>query len=537
MRSRPFRPRRATLALAASLALAATPAAAQNARPGLVVFQLNDVYRIDPVEDGRAGGIGRVVTLAKEAAAGGAPVMVLHAGDFIYPSLESQYFEGRQMIDALNYLHGAAPVVAVPGNHEFDRSGARAFVGAVTRSRFPWLAGNLTLSGDAAPVAGRVGRDTVIAAPNGMKIGIFTLTFLDAARSYARADSAFVEIAERQIRELEAKSADAIVGLTHLALENDRAVAALRARHPKFVWIAGGHEHFLIHQPMTRGSALITKGDSNARRIWRVTLGMRRGRPTVEADPVPVDERVTVDPGYLTAVQEAWRDSLRARVPLLDQTLGWTAAPLDATEETVRGAESPWANWLADRMRTSFMDTAAAAVDTTDAAILNGGSLRIDDVIADTIRWEHLARSFGFPTRIGVVWLRGRDLRETVLERSVSGGRGEGRFLQLSGLKVRFDRSRPEGSRVLDVQVQRGDGWAPLADDSVYSVAVPDYLLGGGDGYTFRQRALRVLPPGPELRLMAFDALLDAYSRGQPIAPRVEGRLVDATPRDPADQR
>jgi 2',3'-cyclic-nucleotide 2'-phosphodiesterase (5'-nucleotidase family) len=103
----------------------------------------------------------------------------------------------------------------------------------------------------------------------------------------------------------------------------------------------------------------------------------------------------------------------------------------------------------------------------------------------------------------------------------------------VSGLKVRFDRGRPEGQRIVDVQVQRGNGWAPLADDSVYVVAVPDYLYGGGDGYTFIQRAVARVPPGPDLKLAAFDALTSAFARGQPIAPRVEGRLVDATPREP----
>ena len=510
-------------ALAAALA-AAAPAVAQDARP-LTVFQINDVYRIDAVENGLAGGIGRVVTLARRAGEGGAPVMSLHAGDFIAPSLESQYFEGRQMIDALNYLHDAAPMLAVPGNHEFDSSRPGMLAGAVRRSRFPWLAGNLTLSTGDSLVDRRVGRDTVVTAPNGLRIGVFTLTFIDRPRTYAKADSAFVTIAEAQIRELERKGADVIVGLTHLALETDREIAKLRARHPKFLWIAGGHEHFVIHQPMTRGSALITKGASNARTIWRITLS-RQGRraPTITADTVPLDASVAVDPGYLASVQRPWADSIRARIPIFDQPIGVSATAMDASEETVRNAESAWGNWLADQMRGAFKGV------ETDAAVLNGGAMRSDDVLRDTLRYEHLARTFGFPTRVGVVWLRGRDVR-AMLENSVSGGRGEGRFLQVSGLRVRFDRSRPEGQRVLDVQVRRGDAWAPLDPTAEYAVAVPDYLYEGGDSYSFGQAATRKLPPGSELRLMAFDALLAAWAAGRPIAPTVEGRLVDETPR------
>jgi 5'-nucleotidase len=163
----------------------------------------------------------------------------------------------------------------------------------------------------------------------------------------------------------------------------------------------------------------------------------------------------------------------------------------------------------------------------TDAAVLNGGAIRIDDVFSGPIRWEHLQRTFGFPTRVALVWLRGRDLRESVLEHAVSGDRGEGRFLQVSGLRFTFDRSRPAGQRVTGVEMQTGSGWAPLDDDRVYTVAVPDYLYGGGDAFHFKDRSILAIPPGPDLKLMAFDALTQAYADGRAIAPRVEGRITE----------
>ena len=517
------RPRAARLPLAAALLLLAGAARAQDFRPELAVVQLNDVYRIDAVENGQAGGIGRVVTLVERMKQGRAPVMVLHAGDAIAPSLESRYFAGQQMVDALNFVHATAPLLFVPGNHEFDERRDTMFAQAVTASRFPWLAGNLTLSTASPEANRRVGRDTVITVQGGMRLGVFTLTFIDSPREYARADSAFVRIAEEQIRRLEERGADVIVGLTHTALETDRQVARLRATHPRFVWIAGGHEHFLLHDALTDSSAMITKGDSNARRVWRVLLGRSGGAARVRAEPVPLDSTLAVDPEYRRDVQEKWLARLRERVPFFDQTIGRSATRLDATEETVRNAESAWGNWLTDQMRTAFPSAPA------DIAVINGGAIRIDDAFEGTIRWEHLARTFGFPTRVALVALKGRDVRG-MLENGVSGGRGEGRFLQVSGVRVRFDRSRPEGERVLDAQVQQGGGWAPLADDRTYLVAVPDYLYGGGDNYTFIRRALLTVPPGPDLRLIAFDALSAAYARGEAISPRVEGRLVDATP-------
>ena len=512
-----FRP---TLRALAAAALLAPALHAQEFRPAAAFIQLNDVYRIDAVENGRVGGLGRVVTAAERARRTGLPVRVLHAGDFIAPSLESRYFAGRQMIDALNFLHARAPMIVVPGNHEFDERRPAMLAGAIKASRFPWLANNVRLNTGDAQADARLGTDTIIDA-GGMRVGIFTLTFLDAPREYATMDSAYVAIAERQIRELEQQGAEAIIGLTHLDLAVDRQIAALRAAHPKLVWIAGGHEHFLIHHPLTDSTAAITKGDSNARRIWQVVLGRRGGAPAVRADSIVLDAGVPVDPTYQRQVQAKWTDSLRAKIPFFDQVIGRSATRMDAAEETVRDAESAWGNWLADVMRRAYPDIPA------DVAVLNGGAIRIDDAIEGDIRWEHLARTFGFPTRVGLVWLRGRDLRETVLERGVSGGRGEGRFLQVSGLRFTFDRTLPAGRRVTGVDIRRGDAWEPLDDARVYVVAVPDYLMGGGDAYTFHNRAIMSVPPGPDLRLMAFDALAAAYAAGQPIAPQVEGRITE----------
>jgi 2',3'-cyclic-nucleotide 2'-phosphodiesterase (5'-nucleotidase family) len=512
---RTLRPR----ALAYALLLAALPAGAQEFRPAAAFVQINDVYRIDAVENGAVGGIGRVVTVAERARrATGAPVRVLHAGDFIAPSLESRYFEGQQMIDALNFLHARTPLIAVPGNHEFDERRPGMLANAIKASRFPWLAANVRLNTGDAEADRRLGADTVIES-GGMRIGIFTLTFLDSPRDYATWDTAFVALAERSIQALEARGVDAIVGLTHLDLAHDQRIAALRRTHPKLLWIAGGHEHFLIHHPLTDSTAAITKGDSNARRIWQVVVGRRGGQPALRADSVSLDASVAIDPAYRRDVQDKWASRMREKIPFFDQVIGRTSTRLDASEEVVRNQESAWGNWLADQMRTAFPTIPA------DVGVLNGGAIRIDDAIAGEIRWEHLARTFGFPTRVGLVWLRGRDLKETVLERSVSGGRGEGRFLQVSGLRFAFDRSRPANQRVTSVEIQRGTAWEPLDDNRVYVVAVPDYLFSGGDGYMFHNRAILSVPPGADLRLIAFDALSAAYAAGQAIAPAVEGRI------------
>ena len=79
-----------------------------DTRRGLTLFHLNDTYRIGAVEDGSKGGLGRVSTVVRAALDDGRDVRLLHAGDFLYPSLESQLWDGLQMIDAMNFLDDLA---------------------------------------------------------------------------------------------------------------------------------------------------------------------------------------------------------------------------------------------------------------------------------------------------------------------------------------------------------------------------------------------------------------------------------------------
>ena len=149
------------------------PAAGQ----GITFVHLNDTYRVGDVEDGTRGGFGRVTTVIREALAEGRDVRLTHGGDFLYPSLESQLWGGEQMVEAFNFMNGLAPIVAVPGNHEFDPRGAESLVAALRNSEFTWVADNLVLrTGD--PIAdGRLSR-RLVTDIGGRRVGIFALTLL-----------------------------------------------------------------------------------------------------------------------------------------------------------------------------------------------------------------------------------------------------------------------------------------------------------------------------------------------------------------------
>jgi len=122
-----------SLLIVVTLAVSACATAPQTEIQGVTFIHLNDTYRVGAVEDGKAGGFSRVVTVVRELQEQGRDVRILHGGDFLYPSLESQLWDGLQIVDAFNFMDAVAPLYAVAGNHEFDRRGPQQLIDAVLK--------------------------------------------------------------------------------------------------------------------------------------------------------------------------------------------------------------------------------------------------------------------------------------------------------------------------------------------------------------------------------------------------------------------
>lgn len=508
-----------------------TPPDEGEPRPELVILQLNDTYRLDPVHDERGrevGGLGRVAALLRDLKARNRNVLVLHAGDFLAPSLESRLLRRGTppTVAALNYLQEIAPVYVVPGNHEFDEDSPEFLTGALGASRFGWVLSNLERqSPGVSPDLARHASENVVRQFGKVRVGLFALT-LDAAhggrdREYAPIAGDYEAAAEREIVKLEGEGADVIIGLTHLDMQDDVRLARLRQKHPRFVWVAGGHEHYSQMESPSDTSALITKGDSNARTIWKVSVALKDGLPKIREERLTVDDSVKPDERFQRNVAEYFRSRLRQEMPYIDRTVAQAQGVCyNATEETVRGKQSNWGSVIADGMRRAYRNVPA------DIAVINGGALRIDDNFCNEVRFEHLERSIAFETPVTYVKLSGKNLRKDILEHSVGGKLGDGRFLQVSGVRFRFDRGQRDGERIFDVEVQRGKKWEPLRDDKTYVVAVPSFIFDCGDGYDFRKHVTEYVPQGPDIRALAYEALTVSSGTNQSIAPSPDDRII-----------
>jgi 5'-nucleotidase len=504
-------------------------ALAACARPGgdtpdLTLIHMNDVYRIDAVEDGSRGGMSRVATLARRLKADGREVRITHGGDFLYPSLESQLWAGEQMIEAMNFLHDLAPMLVVPGNHEFDPRTPDSLINAVRQSRFTWLSDNVEYATGDAEVDAAFQRAFTFSAGE-RTVGVFSLTLTEDSvgngRNYARIDDRYVELADRQIELLESKGVDLIIGLTHLYLEDDRRIAGLKAKHPKFLFIVGGHEHEPEFEEGDADAAIIMKGASNARTIWQIDIRfpVDDALPRVDTSVLSIDESIPNDEGY-QVIANRWRQKLLVMAPFLESKLGVAAVPLDGREVAIRNDESNFGNFIVDQMRDAFGQPAA------DLAFINSGTLRLDDFIAGDITFEDIGRTFGFSSFLRYMTIGGGDFR-TLLEAGFRGeGPSKGYFPQVSGIRVCVDRSQPNGSRIVQMLVPDGDGWSGIDASEDYLLVAPDYIYRGGDGYDFSQ-ARDVSRPGSELQYLVLDAILNAQASGERVGIAI----------DPAERR
>src|SRR5215207_9885586 len=155
------------LFIAAFLTLAAQEKTRYNVK--VTLLQVNDVYQFAPVDKGKTGGLGRVLTLKKSIQQDNPNTLFLMAGDTISPSVESITQKGAQMIEAWNTV---GLDYATFGNHEFD-FGPTVLTERMKESRFAWLAANVIDKKTGQPFGGA--QPFVIREFSGVKVGIFGL--------------------------------------------------------------------------------------------------------------------------------------------------------------------------------------------------------------------------------------------------------------------------------------------------------------------------------------------------------------------------
>jgi 2',3'-cyclic-nucleotide 2'-phosphodiesterase (5'-nucleotidase family) len=507
-----------------------------------VLLSINDVYRIEGVEGGKVGGLARVRALRAELERQHPDLLMLHAGDLLFPSFASRMYKGEQMIAVLNDLDGDPqaddPRMFVTfGNHEFEKpklADAGVLASRVRESQFHWLGGNVVFKkgSDGKPLVGggvgaRVSR-TALVESGGIRIGLFGLTIPTIGVEYVD-DFAGPEATARELTaDLRRQGAEVVIALTHLNWGDDKHILeTLGDAGPDL--IMGGHDH--EHMAIQAGGRWVLKADADARTatVVRITLGAD-GKPRIEQElrtlsgdsPRPDPQAQALVDQWQTKHEQAFCQQAKADSKCLEEVYGRTATELEAEETKIRGHETSLGNWVTDRMVAAFAACGA------QAALINSGTLRLNqDLAAGTpITRRHIEELFAYPTPLYLLRLTGATLQE-VANQSVHGWPGSGSWLQISGWAYQHDQA----ARVArNLTLPAPGGARPVRPDETILVVTNDYVInpdiGDQDGYIMLSRDQVVsgcAATGQDLKDVVIRDLKAAEPQG--IAPVDEGRI------------
>ena len=531
----------AVLGLGAYRAEPQTAPVAKAAAPdrSTILLAINDVYRIEGLEGGAVGGLARVRALRRELEREAPDLLMLHGGDFLFPSFASRMYRGAQMIAAMNALdgddHAFDPRMFVTfGNHEFDRprmKDAADLDERIETSQFGWLAGNVTFknAADGTPlVASKNLSRTALVRSGGIVVGIFGITIQTLGVDYVADFAGEAATARSLTAGLRAQGAEVVVALTHLNAANDRRLLeALGDDGPDIV--IGGHDHEAMAQQV-KGRWLL-KADADARTATVVRLTKKAdGSLRVTHELRRLEGESPRPDAALQGLVNDWQArhaaafcaDASAPQGCLDEVYGRARTSLDAEENKIRGRETSLGNWVADRMIETFKACGA------QAAFLNSGGLRInrDLPAGTTITRRHIEELFAYPTPLHLLKLDGATMMK-VLDQSVRGWPGSGSWLQVAGFAYRHDTGNRSASS--PTLLSPGAPRAMTAADTVLAVT-GDYVvnpsLGDQDGYLMLNKDQIVAncpADGVDLKAVVIQALKAAGPAG--IAPRVEGRI------------
>lgn len=447
------------------------------------------------------GGIARIASLVRyireENNRRNIRTIVLMAGDMLQGTPMSTVFRGEPDIKCLNAIGVDAATV---GNHEFD-FGLENFLKLQSQAEFPFLSANIVKKDGGGlfcePFLTVDLGDNLSLTIIGVTTGeLLTTTKIDNVATLDVLDSAAsVKKTYDQVRSL-----GPVILLSHSRHQTDRDIALAL---PELAAIIGGHDQILL---------------SPYRRIENVPVfqafekGRYLGYIDMQIDPVSKKARIT-NSGYIPILAGMSEDPQVAAIvaeydkQLGDQfkeVIGRSETFLDGERDRIRYEETALGNFVADIMTSH---TGA------QIALINSGALRAS-IKQGEITVEDVFKAMPYANELVTTELTGSELEEA-LKRSVSQSREDedGGFLQVSGISFEV-----HGRQVADIRV--GAERTPLDAGRLYTVAVPDFLSTGGDGYSVL-KGKQYVQTGLPLR----ELIVDTIRERAVIAARVEGRI------------
>lgn len=490
-------------------------AAEDSAKSPAVILAMNDIYRINGIKRGTEGGLARIIRARKQLEQEGNDVLVLHAGDFLSPSLLGNSYYGAQMIDLMNLMDGGdgfdQRLIVTIGNHEFDYARCADPHNLVARAQgsdFLWLAGNLDFTkcdpalgpGFASMNArGNISAHRMVTLGD-IRFGIFGVTLTEGRyagllTSDGNAEG-YVAAAKAMTARLRSDGADYVIGLTHLNVEDDlKILDALGDDGPDL--IIGGHDHEYMKERSSNGRYVYKQTadalDVGIHRFTRTEDEILHSysKQDLKGDKDPAAQaRVN---WWLDMHEAAFCRGIDKPFGCLKDSMGTTQVDWQLEENRNRVQETSIGNWLADSMLAFERPTVGdCGADVPAASLLGSGSLRLNyNVPADfLLQRREVEELFPYNLTLFAICTDGATLHEALANGLSSPGAGK--HPHIGGIRVVYTRPDSRDATASIISVATLDGTAiPNSDETKVMVVANDYTAGGGDGYS-------MWPKGPD---------------------------------------
>ncbi len=481
-----------------------------------------DYSPLAPNNDATLGGWSRLAAaIAREREARRNPVLVLDAGDFLMGTLFHTVTreEGLELVLLAAMGYDAVSL----GNHEFDLmpGGLAGILSAAKRKN--GLPPVLFASAEFDPAdpgddslaevfaAGLVKPYTVL-EKGGVRFGLFAVIGKDAAEVAPFASPVKlrdpIETAKEIVAVLRGRErAHVVVCLSHSGLSPDSGKSedvVLAKKVPGIDIIISGHTHTRLDAPIVVGSTIIVQAWEYGKQLGVLDFEVDGGKVRLVGwKPLALDDSIGGDPAIQARIDSA--------VGLIDERVlsahGFSYRQVTAeTSFDLRAAEAETGlgnlvadsiRWYVDRIDSDPADPSSRVTLAVESGgvirdeILRGSSGRI--TTADLFRVLPLGigldDAMGYP--LVSMYLTGAEIRKALeIVASVHPLKGSDYFLQVSGVRFRYNPRRMLFDRVTEIQIgSENKGWRPLdtsrRNPALYRVTANYYnstflkLIGG----------------------------------------------------------
>ncbi len=470
-------------------------------------------------------GLAKVATLIRKVRAAAGEVLLVDCGDTIQGT-PLMYHHNRinntptdPMMLVMNALHYDALVV---GNHEYN-FGLNVLQKARREAQFPWLSANTERTIDNSPAFDA----RIIKTLHGVRVGVLGLTtpgipsWEDKENYAGLRFTDPVEAARRGVTNLRKKDkVDVVVLAMHMGLEENLATGIVSASQvpnenaalkivrsvPGIDVLFMGHTHRTVPS-LNVDTTLLTQAGRWGDHLSRADVYLERDDAAAawrvvakSSTCIPVESSTKPDPEVLALAK-----------PYHDETQAWLARPIGRSAKALSSAESRLRDTaIIDLVQRVQLDAGKADVSFTASFTLNAHLPKGPVTVRD------IAGLYVYDNTLVVIDLTGAQIKEALEHsalyfRPYEQGKTAAQLFDSSipgynfdlaeGVDYTIDLRRPQGSRITDLTF----GGKPLNPTQHFRVAINNYRLNGGGGYTMFHNARVLYRSNVEIRDLILD--------------------------------